>query len=297
MVVPRLARVASVLVLDVWACSVERSTMEPDPLLAMLVAQCEQQQRCDCGSGADEPCDRWARIRAEELRSRAAERGAALDEACAEAGRELAEALCRDGYGRSYTEELIALEALADQCDLFHGNRALDEPCEHPQDDLWDRLDDCDEGLLCLMDDDSGPSCVAYGRGGPGDLCLDIDLVSRCDVDLACVPISDSQSECQPMMRASDPCGGWQQDYCEGPPGLYCDGSTGHCRALPGEGERCLEPDSTRMRCLPDFACDDDDVCRIRPAVGEPCMQYGECRRDLRCHDGVCMGDTAACSS
>lgn len=58
------------------ACSVERTAAEPDPLIELLVAQCEQWQRCDCRNQANEPCEAYAQRHAAELRSQGAERGA-----------------------------------------------------------------------------------------------------------------------------------------------------------------------------------------------------------------------------
>ncbi len=274
-------------------CAPGSMVPEVDPLVGYYVARCELNLRCACEASGDETCEDFAHRRAAEARRQAAEHGAAVNEVCLEHRLADLEPRCRDDYGLPSTEAHFEIDASARRCELFHGERALGEPCEHPRGELqfpWHGDDDCDEGLMC-QEVDGEPRCTLniFKRPTVGEVCFNVDVLYGCEPGLVCVPTSATQSVCAPPMRQGDPCGGWQADHCDGPPGLYCDPDAGRCRALPRAGEACRDGESPQPRCHPDYVCD-EGTCRLRPGIGEPCDFLTDCRHGLECDQGRCVG-------
>ena len=262
---------------------------ETDVLVQSLVASCERRARCDCTNvDHDEDCEVLARQRASELRARARSVGAThLDESCAESRRDIDERLCR-GAGIPFETDVLSELAFVDDCErfLFHGDRRLGEPCDHPV-DLFRGWSDCEPGSVCV-DFGDGATCTAPVTQHVGSVCRDHDVVFGCPIDAACIDVDANTARCMPLTEVGGPCAGIF-GVCVGPPGQWCDVATSTCRAAPDVGDACAGDDQT---CGTDAFCW-DGVCTRRTAEGDACTVYGECVQGLHCDDGVCKGDEA----
>ncbi len=275
-----------------------------DPLHDMLVADCERRTRCHCAS-IDDDCDAYAHERAAEIRDAAQSRGSdRFDVACAELMRETAEATCADG-GIAYSSADSTIAARAGRCSsfLFHGDRRVGESCEVPSTLPFFDPSNCEADAVCLDLDGTGARCRAWPPDSLGDLCRDGDLDGSCPPDLACVPVGDGKRQCERWTEIGAPCAGVAGDYCEGPPGQWCDPETSTCQARPGPDEPCADPPGFHHeRCAAGLYCDarcnydaycDDFTCRARRGPGDACDARESCALGLECENGVCRGDEA----
>ena len=263
-----------------------------DPLLEMLLAECEREERCNCQPGTpDVDCETYAHQRAGELRERARERGATiLDTECAELTRDVANHTCI-GAGIPDEHEAFADSARVDLCwrTLLHGPLPEGAPCDNPVDLPWTaRPSKCGRGLMCAGWEDV-PRCRPWPERREGFVRRDLDAVLGCPVDLVCVNIDARTGVCLPFTEVGELCIGVER-WCEGPQGQWCDLESGTCRASPGVGEPCVRANGEP--CSSDAYCD-DGICRARVGPREACVDHSQCALGLRCDDGVCVGDAA----
>jgi hypothetical protein len=78
-------------------------------------------------------------------------------------------------------------------------------------------------------------------------------------------------------------CGEGTTTVCDTIEGLYCDPTTSHCIALPGNGSPCYTVGGIFDICGLGNYCGADDVCHTKLADGQPCES------DSWCQSGDCM--------
>lgn len=131
-------------------------------------------------------------------------------------------------------------------CQIFHGSVAEGGEC-----DGRFGTSECAQGLVCF--DTCQEPCAQGGATnlGEGEVCVDA---------------SGSRGQCAPP--------------------LTCDPDSGRCRALPADGEPCLQ-----SQCAEGHYCDPrpaEPTCRTHVPVGQACTLATECA-SLSCEGSTCQ--------
>jgi hypothetical protein len=138
----------------------------------------------------------------------------------------------------------------------------------------------CADGLVCGRTPEGEPVCTPPPQ--PQDLCLRDDAGNHfCGTwGLLCEPASDTCVT--PLFEGGD-CSGYIQrcaDY------LYCDRTSGTCKAYPAAGEAC----DSNSACASGNYCF-DSVCTPLHADG------AACESEVQCQSGFCDAETQRCTA